>query len=182
MAFHSLERTLAPFAESGSQSVRDYVMDAGGTPKKGSPFSPQQSARITAIANQLGVARRTVERWVTPRGSEVREVAPQYRGPLQKVLSRARRFPPGFVLRFKGTIQISSDESYRDAGGAGVKVTFKPADARELIETFEKYPPDVSWGAGLAGEFILEVYGSGGYFTEPHRGDPIFEIEGGRSL
>jgi hypothetical protein len=170
--FQSLAKTLAPYMATGSSSVRDYVMDAGGKAKKGSPFSTQQAARITELAKSLGASRRTVERWVTPRGKQVREVGKQYQAQLKEIITGERKFKP-LKFRFKGTVKISSDTSYRDGGrnSPGVKVEMDEEEVEQLIAAFEDE------GEEEAERVFLENYGSGGYFTHAKKSDPVFKVE-----
>jgi hypothetical protein len=170
--FQSLAKTLAPYTEAGRVSVREFVLAAGGKAGKGREYSTEQRERIKEIASEVGVAERTVERWATKKGTEVRDVAPRYRDQLKEILVGERKFKP-LTFRFKGTVKISEDTSYRDGGknSPGVQVEMSEEEVEQLVTAFDDE------GEEEAERVFLENYGSGGYFTHPKKGDPVFRVE-----
>lgn len=159
--------SIAPVRGYARADVSEYINAAGA---KG---SHERAARINELAAAAGVTRRTVERWSTPDAKQTRGVGKKLAGLLGSIIKPVRAVPAGGRVKFYGTVRVSEKESERYRGKPnGVDVVLNADDMREFVNKADAFvegvtePLDDDGLPNDPGDYLLYVYGSGGYFSK----------------
>lgn len=162
--------------------VRGMLMSIAG------PGKTKSGINLTAAAKELGVTRRTVERWVTdaaekgrPRGknldtlvSKSRQAATTKAG-RRKALKDTKQGPMG---RYGAKLSVKGPQGPKRAGkdykrNRRVQFDVAPEDVQAMIQTYEDGGDQalVSWLEGYADQNYVDGWGFDG-IEEFDLGDP----------